>query len=395
MALNLLIFPRQRLKRVQLEVANLSDAVMKLYSLDLSGLRWAECREGVLARLPGGASPEMLVRIPSAKLECTALLVYVREDGNWGYRLCWKGTVEDAFALRPEEASSATPEQHTARLARRFPKLDREALLSCLTQDPPEGSDAILTDFLNIAAPWAEPLLDPDRLAPFRPLSSNAPDRFEKPPAPRPSIDNCLPLLTGVRALRQSWSFPKSLLYILFPKKRPRPEDIPFAGWTGQEVEAILSRFCQGELDRLELNFALRGEETRVRRLNQTVSSTYAVTLELIREKGRCVCLFLDGQDAGMYRLIADRNAYMETDSKDLAHTLFHGQDIQQYVVFEEPFPEAIPREVSYLLARLEQKDSVLSPTKRMGVWSREGTYSNTAADRERYQQRLAIWRLA
>ena len=107
------------------------------------------------------------------------------------------------------------------------------------------------------------------------------------------------------------------------------------------------------------------------------------------------MCLFLDGQDAGMYRLIADRNAYMETDSKDLAHTLFHGQDIQQYVVFEEPFPEAIPREVSYLLARLEQKDGVLSPTKRMGVWSREGTYSNTAADRERYQQRLAIWRLA
>ena len=76
MALNLLLFPRQRLKRVQLEVANLSDAVMKLYSLDLSGLRWAECREGVLARLPGGASPEMLVRIPSAKLECTALLVH-------------------------------------------------------------------------------------------------------------------------------------------------------------------------------------------------------------------------------------------------------------------------------------------------------------------------------
>jgi len=95
-----------------------------------------------------------------------------------------------------------------------LPPRYREALLSCLTQDPPEGSDAILTDFLNIAAPWAELLLDPDRLAPFRPLSSNAPDRFEKPPAPKPSIDNCLPLLTGVRALRQSWSFPKSLLYI-------------------------------------------------------------------------------------------------------------------------------------------------------------------------------------
>ena len=59
MALNLLIFPRQRLKRVQLEVANLSDAVMKLYSLDLSGLRWAECREGVLARLPDRKSTRL------------------------------------------------------------------------------------------------------------------------------------------------------------------------------------------------------------------------------------------------------------------------------------------------------------------------------------------------
>ena len=124
------------------------------------------------------------------------------------------------------------------------------------------------------------------------------------------------------------------------------------------------------------------------------MSSTYAVTLELIREKGRCVCLFLDGQDAGMYRLIADRNAYMETDSKDLAHTLFHGQDIQQYVVFEEPFPEAIPREVSFLLSRLDRRDSALSPTLRMGVWSGEGTITNTAADRQRHQEVREIWRL-
>ena len=75
--------------------------------------------------------------------------------------------------------------------------------------------------------------------------------------------------------------------------------------------------------------------------------------------------------------------------------TAFLGQTVDRYTVFQEPRPAAIPREVSYLLARLEQKDGVLSPTKRMGVWSREGTYSNTAADRERYQQRLAIWRLA
>lgn len=396
--MTLLIFPRQRLRRVQEQVVDLSDSVMKLYSLDLSGLRWAECREGILARLTGGASPEMLVRIPSAKLECTALLVCLQEDGSWGYKLCWKGTVEDAFEL-PDPAA---PEQHAARLTRRFPKLDREALLACLTRDPPEERDAILTGFLHAVVPWAQELFTYGKLAPSQPLpdpsspNRNAPDPAvgQRPPTPAPSLDNCLPLLTGVRALRAGWSFPMSLLYLFFPKKRPRPEDIPFEGWTGQELEAILSRFCQGELAHLELNFALRGEETYIRRLKKTVYQSYAATLELIREKDRCVCLFLDDQDSCLYRLIANLYDYREVDSKDLVHTTFRGQDIEGYVVFENSQVQTIFEEARYLLARLDRRDDALSPIKRNGVWSTEGSITNTPADKERHQQRREIWQL-
>lgn len=392
-----LIFPHQRKKRVQPEVYDLSDAVMKLYSLDLSGVLWGECREGTVARLGGKAAPEMLVRIPSARLECTALLLHIGEDGTWDFRLSWKGTVEDAFPHQPG-TTPATPAQHTARLARRFPKADREALLASLTRDLP--AEEILEAFLGVLAPWACALFTSGQLAPAGPApdpsspNCNAPDQSEgqRPPEPEPTIETCLPFLTGVRGLRRSWSFPRSLLYLLFPGRRPRPEDIPHQGWTGRELEAALARFQDGELDHLELNFALQGEETFVRRMNKRVRQGYTASLELIRERGRCVCLFLDDEDAGMYRLIADRDTYMSVDSVDLGQTPFLGQQVVEYTVFPQPSPEAILREAAFLLARIDRKDGVLSPTKRMGVWSREGTYSNTAADKERQRERRQIW---
>lgn len=395
--LNLLVFPRQRLRRVQTEVDNLSDAVMKLYAMDLSGIYWAECREGVVARFRGSASPEMLVRIPSAKLECTALMVYLQEGGGWGSRLCWKGTVEDAFEVGTEAAHSdpVTPAQHTARLARRFSKADREALLACLTRETPET-------FLGVLVPWASELLDSDRLAPAAAVpvpdpsspTQNAPDRSEgqRPPEQEPCIETCLPFLTGVRALRRGWAFPLSLLYTLFPGKRPRPEDIPCGGWTARELEEILARFYCGEMDRLELDFTLPGAGTYIRRLRKTVCQPVRATLELIREKGRCMCLFLDGQDSSVHYLIADREPYMTVDSEDLEETVFHGQTVKAYTVFPAPRPSAIPREVTCLLSRIDRKDDVLSPTKRMGVWSREGAITNTPADRERHQEQRRLW---
>lgn len=401
-SVTLLIFPRQRLRRAQEEVGKLSDSVMRLYELDLSGLRWAECREGVVARLKGGASPEMLVRIPSAKLECTALMVSRSRESGWSFRLCWKGTVEDAFETGQTQQTPpgpVTPEQHAARLARRFPKLDREALLACLARE--EDSDAP-EEFLGILAPWARQLLALDQLAPapaapVPDLSSpeqNAPDRSEgqRPPEPEPGIETCLPFLTAVRALRRGWSFPLSLLYVLFPNRRPRPEEIPCGNWTARELEEVLSRFCRGELDRLELDFTLQGAGNYVRRLGKTVYQPVRATLELIREKGRCMCLFLDDQDSSLYRLIADKTPYMTVDSEDLEKTVFHGQTVEAYTVFPEPSPVAIPREAAFLLARLNRRDAALSATSRMGVWSHEGAITNTPADKERHQERRKLW---
>lgn len=399
-ALELLIFPRQRLRRVQAEVEDLSDAVTRLYDMDLTQVRWAERREGVLAQISGGASPEMLVRIPSAKLECTALMVYLRTDGGWGYRLCWKGTVEDAFVTGTEEVPSGpvTPEQHAARLARRFPKLDREALLACLSRT--EGGRDVLEELLGILAPWAGELLTGGQLEPAAPPprklrpdaappGRNAPDAAVQS-GPEPGPEACLPRLTSVRALRRPWSFPRSLLYLLFPKKRPAPEEIPHQDWTARELEHTLERFYRGELVRLELEFTLQGAGTYVRRLKKTVYQPFRLTLELIWEGDRAMCLLLDGQDCSIHRVIADRKPYMEEDIKQLEHTTFCGQDVERYVVFQRGDLEALRRETALLLSRLDHRDAVLSPTARMGAWSRlDGKFDQGA-----FQTISEPWRL-
>ena len=68
----------------------------------------------------------MAARIPSGELDCAALLLYLREGGGWGYQLCFRGSVEDTFEAGG--APDATPpEQHAARLVRRF-RADREEL---------------------------------------------------------------------------------------------------------------------------------------------------------------------------------------------------------------------------------------------------------------------------
>ncbi len=399
--LNVMIYPHQRLERVRTEVNGLSDAVMRLYGLDLDAVCWAGCREGVLARFEEDSHPEMLVRIPTAKLDCTALLLYMQEGGGWGYQLCYKGTVEDAFASMPGSApDSATPEQHAARLARRF-RLNREKLLACLTQENPvDGSMQEGTEFLNHLAPWAFELLASDRLAPAPAASAapaapvpdrssphlNAPDRLAGPPERR--LEDCLPFLAGVKVLERSWAFPRSLLYFLFPQKRPAPKLVPHKGWSAQNLEAILEDFYCGRLDRLELEFTLNGAGTYVRRMQKTVYHPYLLTLELIREKGRCMCLLLDGQEPTVYRLIADRDPYMNVDIKDLKKTVFHGQSVEEYVVFSAPDLTPIRQEVALLLSRLDCRDGVLSATRRMGVWSCEGLRFNQG----QHQQQRDVW---
>lgn len=396
----MLIYPHQRLRHLQPAIDGLSDAVMRLYGLDMSALRWTECREGVLAHFEGGICPEMTARIPSAKLDCAALLLYRREGGGWGYQLCFRGSVEDAFEAAPGAMPDAgEAERHAARLVRRF-KAGREKLLPWLAGQ--EGAQTEpLEGLLGELAPWARKALSAGQLAPApaAPIpdasspEENAPDREtgQRPPEKEPGPEACLPFLTGAKVLRRGWPFPLSLLYSLFPGKRPAPEAVPFAGWTARELEEALEEFYTGKLARLELAFTLNGAGTYVRRLKKTVYHPFRLTLELIRERGRCVCLLLDDQQPTVYRLVADRDTYMNVDIKDLKKTVFHGQTVDEYTVFPKKDLRPLRRELPLLLARLDRRDGVLSATARMGVWSCEGLNFN----REQYQQFLDTWTLS
>ena len=104
------------------------------------------------------------------------------------------------------------------------------------------------------------------------------------------------------------------------------------------------------------------------------------------------MCLLLDDQESGIYRLIADREVYMTVDTKELERTVFHGQRVEGYVVFPEPAPEAVRRELPLLLARLDRRDDVLSPTRRMGVWSGDVPMTNTEAAKRQHQENRQIW---
>ena len=417
--LNVLICPHQRRKHVQAELERLTPGVMYMGRLDMSELplyrmEWAERREGVFVRWRRAILDTSVPRILSGRLNCPILLAYICDEAIWGYALFYKGSPVDQFRTVPGYlgdgfADDTTPERRAARLTRHFP-VEREDILEYLTpwsrEEPegggPQGDCWQLEDFLNRLVPWAGGLLTSDQLTPTETAPAadpsspqeNAPDRMagQLPPEPEPGPEACLPFLTGVRAQRRGWSFPLSLLYRLFPKKRPVPETVPHQGWTVRELGETLERFYSGELDRLELDFAVHGEGTYIRRLKKTMYQTFRLTLELIREEGRCMCLLLDDQKSGIYRLIADREVYMTVDTKELERTVFHGQRVEGYVVFPEPAPEAVRRELPLLLARLDRRDDVLSPTRRMGVWSGEVPMTNTEAAKRQHQENRKIW---
>ena len=122
----ILIYPHQRIRHLQPAVDGLADAVMRLYGLDMSALCWAERREGTLARFEGGVCPEMAARIPSGKLDCAALLLYLREGGGWGYQLCFRGSVE---GMRAAISGQTPPSKRASVPSRR--SAQRSADMSC------------------------------------------------------------------------------------------------------------------------------------------------------------------------------------------------------------------------------------------------------------------------
>ncbi len=426
--LNVLLCPHQRRKHVQAELERLTPGVvfqgqLDLSRLDLGQMEWAERREGVLARWKRHILDASMPRILSGRLNGPVLLAYICDEKVWGYELYYKGSPMDSFVslpgyFGPAPADPPPPERRAAWLAQYFPA-GREDILGYLipwTQEELEGGGALdspsdrhprgdcwqLEDFLNNLAPWAYGMLTADNLAPTptTPVpdqsspKENTPDRLsgQRPLQPEPGTETCLPFLTGVKVLGRSWRFPLSLLYALFPGKRPVPEAVPCQDWTAREVEEVLDRFLTGALDRLELNFTLRGEGAYVRRLRKTVYQTFPFTLSLIREKGRCMCLAFDDQESAVYQLIADRNTYMTVDCKELPQTLFHGQRVKEYAVFPKSGPEAIRREVLFLLARLDHRDDALSAILRMGVWNCEGNLANTDTAKRRHQEIRALW---
>ncbi len=419
--LNALIIPRQRRRHVQAELERLTPGVLYMGQLDrtpfdLSRLEWAECREGVFVRWTQSLLDLSAPRILSGRLNCPVLLAYLCDGAFWGCALFYKGSPVDHFRTAPGLlhdgfTDSAPPERRAAWLAQYFPA-GREDLLPYLVPwtpeelagagDPvspqdahPRGDGWQLSDFLSTLAPWTRDMLTSDQLttAPAAPApdrsspKSNAPDRQRQPEA-APGPEACLPFLAGVKVLRPKPSFPLSL----FSKHRPVPETVPHDGWTRQELSDILDQFCSGALDRLELDFTVYSEGAYVRRLGKAFRRSYRLTLVLIREAGRCMCLLLDDQESALHRLIADRDTYMTVDSKDLEKTTFHGQTVNQYVVFPQPCPAAIRPEVDYLLARLDRRDDVLSPTRRMGVWSGDVPMTNTEAAKRQHQENRQIW---
>lgn len=422
--LNVLLCPHQRRRRVQAELERLTPGVMYQGRLDMSQLEvgkmeWAERREGVLVRWRRHILDASMPRILSGRLDGPVLLAYICDEKVWGYELYYKGSPMDSFISLPNyfgavSGDPPTPERRAAWLAQYFPagREDIREYLVPWTAEELEGGGALanggdhhprgscwqLEDFLNQLAPWAYGILTSDNLtstpaAPVPDRSSpkeNAPDREsgQRPTQPEPGVETCLPFLTGVKALRRGWQFPLSLLYALFPGKRPVPETVPHEGWGLRELEGILEGFYSGKLTRLELDFTLQGKGTYVRRLKKTVYQPCQLTLELIREGKRCMCLVLDGQQSTVYRLIADQEPYMNEDIKDLKRTVFHGQTVEEYMVFSEANPQAIRREVPILLARLEDRDGVFSATARMGVWCCEGVHFN----KEQHQQRRDAW---
>lgn len=432
--LNLLIIPHQRRRRVQTELEHMSSSQLGYLQLDLSRLKWGDRREGVLIDLGSCPAGETLPRILSGRLDCPVLEAYIGDDAWWGYYLCYKGSVMDSFRTvggGPDE----TPQRHNARLSQHF-TAGREDLLEFLVPwteenagvpaNPfdvhPRGDCRQLEDFLKELAPWTWGLLAPGALEegaslepPAAPVSvsaatpasggETAPEgstgkfarTVQSDGTPGPEWDandmgRCLPLLSAVR-LKQA---PKTgilagiLAFFARLLGRSAPaqvQEVDPKTLDTQGLEGLLEQFYSKKLEQLELEFAIPGETTYVKRLGKRVAGPPTrLSMELVQEKGRFVCVGFDDKELYLYWLIADKNAYFNVESDELPKTTLAGRTVDCYLVHSKP--ALIRRELAMVLSNLGWHGGVFDCLNRMGVWSNEYHYRN----KQKHQQLREAW---
>jgi len=409
--LNYLILPHQRIRRVWAELERMSFG-----RPNLSELKWGDRREGVLLDLGGFPADESLPRILSGRLDCAVLEAYVCDNAWWGYYLCYRGSAMDSFRSvggNPGE----TAQRHSARLAQHFPA-GKEGLLEFLVpqtgeNEPadPTGDCRQLEDFLKVLAPWTRELLAPGALEETPPAAPAAPSpapgggsakeettgKFDRTvqsnDPPKPEWDSsdagrCLPLLGAVR-VKQA---PKKGILAFFARLLGRSapaqvQELDPKALDGPGLEELLERFYSRKLEQLELEFAIPGETTYVKRLNKRVAGPATrLSVELVQERGRFVCLCLDDKELYLYWLIADRNAYFDEESDQLPETVLAGRTVKCYLVHSDP--ARMRRELAILLSNLGWHNGVFDCLGRMGVWSNEYHYRN----KQKHQEMREMW---
>lgn len=415
--LNVLICPKQGRNAVQRVLDGLDPALMLQSQLDPAQFQWLEQERGTLLQLGDCLPYEQLPQAVSRGLDGTAMLCYIYDDDFWGYELYHRGEWVDTFWTVPDCFQPVDPrllrhsqEERARLLARHFQAeaaevreylvpwtqadLDGDGELAYPGDASPRGDCWQLGDFLHRLGNWdmgeleADQEPEPDQeLEPDPPLGTNGPDPGNRifypvwtPPAPQPEprweelkIEKCLPQLTGVR-LRPSGG-PEAAV------------DIP--SLDGPALEGLLEDFYAGRLAQLELDFTLQGEGVYVKRLKKKVYQPFHLTLELLREGGRCLCVCFDDQKFYVYWLIADRGGYFDQECEEHEMTTLAGRRVEAYLVHHGP--QAIRQELPILLSHLHRREEVFNCISRMGVWRNEYHYR----DKKKHQQLREQWCLS
>ena len=411
--LNVIVFPQQSRAAVQSALDRLAPSLVLQSQLDPAQFHWSQQERGTVLLLGDCCPYEQLPQELSRQLDGTAMLCYIYDDDFWGYELYDKGSWVDTFWTVPDYFQPVDPkllchaqEEHAQLLAQHFsvdPADIREYLVPWAREDlDGEGHLAYpgdastrgdcwqLGDFLHRLGNWTDGVLAPDLdpngipLPPEcsnLPASNTVPDSVWTPPPPRPEpvweeldLGKCLPFLSSVRLICAPGQ----------PVQERGTQDLDTPA-----LEKLLERFYSGQLAQLELDFTLQGEGVYVKRLKKKVYQPSRLTLDLIQDGGRYLCVCFDDREFYVYWLIADQEVYLNQECDEHNMTSLSGRTIQEYLVHRSP--QAIRRELPILLSHLHRKEEVFSCLSRMGVWGNEYHYRN----QKKHQQLREVWCLS